>query len=68
LVTFKDLQKVIESQPSSEQNNQLQRLRDKPFWYWDQKKHKERDRTTKGDCCMQHIIGLPKKDGIETIV
>ena len=28
-MTFKHLQKVIESQPSSEQNNQLQRLRDK---------------------------------------
>jgi hypothetical protein len=63
-VTFKDLQKVIESQPG-QGLNQLQRLRNKSFWYWDQKKHKERDRATKGDCCMQHIIGLPKKDGIE---
>jgi hypothetical protein len=65
-VTFKDLQKVIESQPGQGlNNNQLQRLRNSGFWYWDQRRHKERDRITKGDCCMQHIIGLPKKDGKE---
>jgi hypothetical protein len=65
-VTFKDLQKVIESQPGQGlNNNQLQRLRNSGFWYWDQRRHKERDRLTKGDCCMQHIIGPPKKDGKE---
>ena len=63
-MTFKDLQKVIESQPG--QNlNQLQRLRNKPFWYWDKTRHKERDRITKGECCFNHIISLPKKNGIE---
>jgi hypothetical protein len=35
-VTFKDLQKVIESQSSSEPNHLLQRFRGKPFWNWDQ--------------------------------
>jgi hypothetical protein len=60
------VQKVIESQPGQGLNqNQLQRLRNSAFWYWDQRRHKERDRITKGDCCMQHIIGLPKKDGKE---
>jgi hypothetical protein len=63
-LTFKDLQRVIESQPSSD-HNQLQKLRGKAFWYWDQRRHKEKDRVFKGDCCMQHIIGLPKKDGKE---
>jgi hypothetical protein len=65
-VTFKDLQKVIESQPDSQQS-QLQRLRNKPFWIWDKARHRERHSVTKdkGECCMQHIIGLPKKDGIE---
>jgi hypothetical protein len=63
-VIFKELQRVIESQPG-QGLDQLQKLRGKPFWYWDQKKHKEKDRATKGECCMQHIIGLPKKDGKE---
>lgn len=65
-MTFKDLQRVIESQPNQGLNdNQLQRLRNKEFWYWFERRHKEIDRITKGDCCMQHIIGLPKKDGKE---
>src|SRR5215207_977172 len=25
--------------------------------------YKQRDRTSKGDCCFNHIIGLPQKDG-----
>jgi hypothetical protein len=63
-VTFKDLQRVIESQPG-QGLDQLQKLRGKPFWYWDKTRHKASDRVTKGECCMQHIIGLPKKDGKE---
>jgi hypothetical protein len=64
-VTFKDLQKLVQSQSGPEQNQLLQRLRDKPFWIWDQSKHKSEDIKTKGDCCFNHIIGPPRKDGIE---
>jgi hypothetical protein len=63
-VTFKDLQRVIESQPG-QGLDQLQKLRDLSFWYWDKTRHKERDRITKGECCFNHIISLPKKDGKE---
>ena len=45
-MTFKDLQKVIQSQQSGpEQTQVLQRLRDKPFWIWDSKQHKQEDIT-----------------------
>jgi hypothetical protein len=67
-VTFKDLQKVIESQPdysNPKQLQQLERLRDKTFWHWDRGEHKEKDRTYKGECCFNHIIGLPRKDGVK---
>jgi hypothetical protein len=63
-VTFKDLQRVIESQPG-QGLGQLQKLKGKPFWIWDKTRHKAADKVTKGECCMQHIIGLPKKNGIE---
>jgi hypothetical protein len=43
----------------------LSRLRDKPFWLWDPTSHKQADRTAKGDCCFNHIIGLPKKENRE---
>ena len=63
-MTFKDLQKLIQSQSGPEQSQLSQRIRDKPFWVWDQSKHKQEDVKTKGDCCFNHIIGLPRKDGI----
>ena len=61
---FGDLQKLIQTQSSPEQSQLLQRLRDKPFWIWDPIRDKEKNRSQKGDCCLNHIIGLPRKDGI----
>jgi hypothetical protein len=64
-VTFKELRQAIESQPG-QGLYQLQRLRGKPFWFWkDANYHKERYRFNKGQCCFNHIISLPKKDGKE---
>jgi hypothetical protein len=57
---------VSDSKP--EFNQLLERIRVNAhgaFWYWHQGTHKDRDRTSKGDCCFNHIIGLPRKDGIE---
>ena len=51
-MTFKDLQKLVQSQYGLEQNQLELRLRNKPF-------------KTKGGCCFNHVIGLPRKDGIE---
>ena len=64
-MTFKDLQTLVQSQPGPEQSHLLQRLRNKPFWVWDMRQHKQEDIKTKGDCCFNHIIGLPRKDGVE---
>jgi hypothetical protein len=65
-VTFKDLQKAIQSLSGPEQSSYLlQKLRDKPFWYFDASRHKEKDRSGKGECCFNHIIGLPRKDGVK---
>ena len=40
-----------------------QSLQGKPFWIWDQHEHRQIDIVTKGQCCFNHIIGLPRKDG-----
>ena len=64
-MTFKDLQKLVQSQSDAEQNELLQRLKDKPFWIWNQKQHKREDIKTRGKCCFNHVIGLPRKDGVE---
>jgi hypothetical protein len=54
-VAFKDLQKVIESQ-TGQGLDQLQRLRGKPFWYWDKTRHKSADRITKGECLIGNVF------------
>jgi hypothetical protein len=61
-VTFKDLQKIVQSRSSPAQEELLERLRDKPFWIRGQKQHRQEDIKTKGDCCFNHVIGLPTKD------
>ena len=67
---FKDLQKLVQqSQQKQQQQNSdkelFERLRDKPFWIWDIEEHKQQDIKTNGDCCFNHIIGLPTKGRIE---
>jgi hypothetical protein len=33
------------------------------FWIWDKDEHREEYDRTKGKCCYNHIIGLPRKHG-----
>jgi hypothetical protein len=63
-VTFKDLKKRFSLvQTTPQRSKALERLRNKPFWIWDVEEHKREDIKTNGDCCFNHIIGLPQKDG-----
>jgi hypothetical protein len=62
-VTFKDLQKLVQSHSNIEQNKLLfDRLKDKPFWIWNIGEHKQEDIKTKGDCCFNHIMDLSTKE------
>ena len=62
-MTFKDLQKAIQSQAEQIEPLTLQvKIQGKP-WIFDQQQHKQEDIRTKGQCCFWHIIGLPQKDG-----
>src|SRR5437867_2455633 len=65
---FKDLQKLVQQQEQqqTDSNHEIfERLRDKPFWVWNLEEHIQEDIRTKGECCFNHIIGLPTKRGIE---
>src|SRR6266487_5039146 len=73
-MTFKDLRKRISSSGNNNSSSTLEiqqqtRLfdicKDKPFWIWDIQEHKLEDLRTKGECCFNHIIGLPTKEGLE---
>jgi hypothetical protein len=65
-IVFKDLQKLVSQQQGEGTRKELfQRLQGKPFWIWDKQLHKLEDIRTNGDCCFNHIIGLPQKDGVD---
>ena len=64
-MTFKDLKKRVTLQAAQQHIKSFERLRNKPFWIWDQKQHRQEDIKTNGYCCFNHIIGLPQKDGID---
>ena len=65
-IVFKDLQKLVSQSRRKHTTKELfERLQGKPFWIWDKQQHKLEDIRTDGDCCFNHIIGLPIKETIE---
>ena len=71
-VLFKDLQKLVSSaqqqkttQKKIKQKALHERVYNKPFWVWDKEEHRQEDKRTNGDCCFNHIIGLPQKNGVD---
>ena len=65
-MTFKNLHKRVSALETTTQEHKiLERLHDKPFWIWNIEAHKLQDIQTKGNCCFNHIVGLPTKDPIE---
>jgi hypothetical protein len=64
-LTFKDLKKRVTLETAHQQSILFERLQNKPFWIWNIEEHKREDIRTYGDCCFNHIIGLPTKEGME---
>jgi hypothetical protein len=64
-LTFKDLRKRVTLESAQQQYMLFCWLRNKPFWIWNISEHKQEDIRTNGDCCFNHIIGLPQKDGAD---
>jgi hypothetical protein len=64
-LTFKDLKKRVSLEATQQQSKLFERLENKPFWIWNIEEHKQQDINTNGDCCFNHIIGLPSKDTVD---
>ena len=66
VLTFKELRKIVSPPNNSEQQQQTtlfsSRVWNKLFWIWNIEDHKVADIKTDGNCCFNHIIGLPKKN------
>jgi hypothetical protein len=63
-VTFKDLQKVVQSNGQTSTSIDLQsKLEGKPFWIFDREQHRQENIRTGEQCCFWQGIGCPQKDG-----
>lgn len=54
-----------EDQKVQQQTRLFDKLYNRPFWIWDTEEHRKEDIKTNGYCCFNHVIGLPKKNGLE---
>ena len=65
-MTFKDLKIQLEKlQPSIGHEQEFEILQNKPFWIWNKDQHMRQDILTSGNCCFNHMIGLPVKNSKE---
>ena len=58
-------QKLRQRQQVETSSSSLSILKGKVFWYWDKEQHTQEYLRTNGQCCFNHIVGLPTKDGKE---
>ena len=53
--------KITNLESPIQQTRLFESIKQKPFWIWDIQTHKEQDIRSNGQCCFNHIIGLPVK-------
>ena len=49
-------------QQQTSSSSSLSILKGLPFWIWDKDQHRQQAQATNGNCCFNHVVGLPQKD------
>jgi hypothetical protein len=49
-------------QQQQSSSSSLSILKGLPFWIWDKEIHRQQAAATNGNCCFNHVVGLPQKD------
>ncbi len=65
MLPYQQYQKPKQPSTTGTSSSSLDIFLGKPFWIWDQKQHREEFINKEGNCCFNHIIGLPVKNGKE---
>jgi hypothetical protein len=55
-------QKLRAAQQQTSSSSNIKQLEGLPFWIWDKAQHRRQAASTNGNCCFQHVVGLPTKD------
>ncbi|MDQ6864119.1 MAG: hypothetical protein M3044_09870 [Thermoproteota archaeon] len=66
-MTLKELQQLLDKQSgvTTEREQKLyERLRGLDFWIADKEAHRQAFKLTNSACCLNHVLGLPEKNGI----
>ena len=61
-IPYQRHQKVRQKQQIQESSFNFSELSGKPFWIWDKQQHTGEYLKTNGNCCFNHVVGLPQKD------
>ena len=56
-------QKLRQAQQQQSSSSNLSVLKGLPFWVFDKEIHRQQAMASKGNCCIQHVLGLPIKNG-----
>jgi len=59
-----EMKKLKRDQSQIQQKQFFERLKGKPFWIWDHSQHAKKYEEADRACCLNHILGLPRKDGM----
>ena len=63
MTPFKVLRKFVQEQQQLQHaasKGQFNILHNKSFWLWDEEEHTRQYNKTGGQCCFNHIVGLPQ--------
>jgi hypothetical protein len=55
-------QKIRQARQQQSSSSSLSALKRLPFWIWDKDQHRQQAAATNGNCCFNHVVGLPTKD------
>jgi hypothetical protein len=57
--------KKLRTRTDSISSDSISQLLGKPFWIWDKEEHLTEARASNGNCCFNHVVGLPQKDQVQ---
>jgi hypothetical protein len=55
-------QKLRQAQQQANSSSNISILKGLRFWIWDKEEHLRQAHITNGNCCFNHVVGLPQKD------
>jgi hypothetical protein len=65
MIPYQYHKKTSSSNHELHKSGDLSIFKNKPFWILDKEKHKQEFLNKNGNCCFNHTIGLPEKNGKE---